>query len=88
MEFRRLDLMSVGKLFAVLYAILGLLAGLGIALISVAGMSLGAGAGLGVLSIIVLPIIYGIIGFIAGILTALFYNIAASLVGGIEVETK
>ncbi len=33
-----------------------------------------------------MPIIYGIIGFIGGVILALAYNIIASVVGGIKFE--
>jgi len=44
------------------------------------------GLGFGVGSIIFFPIVYGILGGILGALSALFYNIAAGWVGGLEVE--
>jgi hypothetical protein len=44
------------------------------------------GAGLGFASIIVFPVLYGIIGAIGGGLTALIYNLAAGWVGGLEVD--
>ncbi len=37
-------------------------------------------------SIFALPIIYGIIGFIAGVLGAALYNLFAASIGGIEIE--
>ncbi len=46
------------------------------------------GAIFGVGAIIILPIIYGIIGFVLGLITALLYNFIASRVGGLEVETE
>jgi hypothetical protein len=44
------------------------------------GMALGAGA------IIIAPILYGIMGFIGGIISAAIYNVLASVIGGIEME--
>jgi hypothetical protein len=42
----------------------------------------------GIGAIIFAPILYGILGFIFGILLALFYNITTGLVGGIEIEVS
>ncbi len=44
------------------------------------------GAGLGVLVIIILPIYFGIIGFIFGAIGAFLYNLIAGKVGGVELE--
>jgi len=41
---------------------------------------------LGILSIIVFPIIFGIMAFICGAIMAFLYNIFADKIGGIEVE--
>lgn len=42
----------------------------------------------GVGSVIFLPIFYGILGFVFGLITALLYNGVARLVGGIEIEQR
>jgi hypothetical protein len=85
--------MSVAKTLGVLYAALGLLFGALVALFSMAapGMGFGRGGGFfpmmgGVASIIVLPIIYGVIGFVVGLITAWIYNMVAGATGGIEIE--
>jgi hypothetical protein len=48
----------------------------------------GAFAGLmfGVGSIITLPIFYGVLGLISGIITALIYNVVTGFIGGLEIE--
>ena len=43
---------------------------------------------LGVGAIIVLPIIYGIMGLIGGIITALIFNVVSGFIGGLEIEVE
>jgi hypothetical protein len=90
--------LSVGKICFAMYALIGLLAGLFIAsfgflLSSAASQSpdntwpfamLGPFMGIG--AIVIFPIVYGVIGFISGVIFAAFYNVVARMMGGIEVE--
>jgi hypothetical protein len=80
---------------AVLYAALGLIAGAIVALISIAVPSMGSGSngmmfGMvgGVASIIVFPLIYGCIGFVAGLISAFVYNIVARMTGGVALTLE
>jgi hypothetical protein len=43
-------------------------------------------AGLGVLALVLFPILYAIVGFIAGAFTAAVYNLVAKWTGGVEIE--
>lgn len=52
----------------------------------IGGAEVGAGILFGTCAIIAAPVIYGIMGFVGGMLIAGFYNLIASVVGGIEVE--
>lgn len=79
----------------VLYAILGLVFAViwlpFAAIVAATGQSAAAhgfGFGLGVLSLVVFPIAYGIMGFVFGLITAFFYNIVAGFTGGIEVTLE
>ena len=42
--------------------------------------------GFGAAFVVVLPILYGVIGFIGGVIGAFVYNLVAKWIGGIEVE--
>jgi hypothetical protein len=46
------------------------------------GMLFGVGA------IVILPICYGIMGFIISFISAALFNVAAGMTGGIEITTK
>jgi len=75
------------------YAVIGLLIGAIFTLIGFAGGFGAATAGMpfssmfGIGAIIILPIVYGCIGFIAMLLMSALYNWAAGIMGGIEIET-
>lgn len=45
-------------------------------------------ADLGVAAIIMIPVMYGIIGFIFTAISCLVYNLIASFTGGIEIEME
>jgi hypothetical protein len=42
----------------------------------------------GVGAIVVLPICYGIFGFIGTLIMAWLFNVAAGMVGGVEIEAR
>jgi hypothetical protein len=95
MILRSVGVFSVGKLMGAMYGLMGLLAGGFISLISVAGVAAnmqqqGARAlpfvALGAGAVIIMPIIYGVLGFILGIISAVIYNMIAAMIGGIEME--
>ena len=97
MVIKKLDVLSVGKITGIIAAAFGLLAGLILLLFGglFAGLA-GAGSdagplaalGGGVLGAIALPILYGICGFVGGVIQALVYNLAAGAIGGIRIETE
>lgn len=101
MVITKVGVMSLGKLLGLIYAAVGALFGLLYALFGIVGGGamlamggndgpLGGGMmmGMGLAAVVVLPILYGILGFIGGLLTALFFNIAAKYTGGLEIETR
>ena len=96
MVVKRLGPMSVGKIFFALYAIIGLFIGLCVAAFSMLFTSAAStsdtsgplsmlGAGMGLAAIIIAPIVYGIIGFIGGLIMAAVYNLAAGMMGGMQL---
>ena len=100
MRIKRIDPISAAKVGGVLYAGLGLLIG---ACVSLFFMTIGtagalgdegnpAGAFLGMLigagSIVIMPIIYGIIGAITMLISAWLFNIAARIAGGLQIEVQ
>ena len=98
MVLKSVGVMSCAKIGGTLYALLGILIGGIFALISTLGLALGQGASgntpawvatiFGVGAIVFVPIVYGIMGFIGGLITAVLYNLLAGFVGGIEMELQ
>lgn len=91
---KRISPLSLGKVSAIIYAIFGLIAGIFITIFFLVGISVAKPESafflpvLGAASIIILPIFYGIIGFVAGVVGAFIYNLIARWIGGIEVTLK
>ncbi|MEX1130298.1 MAG: hypothetical protein WD227_11155 [Vicinamibacterales bacterium] len=95
MVVKSIGVVSVGKMYGAITAAMGLLFGIGIALFSVLGAGLAdttesaiLGPVLGVGAVIVLPIFYGVLGFIGGVIGAALYNLFAAMVGGVEIQTE
>lgn len=96
MVIRRIGPLSIAKVAGVLYAGLGLLIGVMFALIGLAGVAGGlasdepGGAALGAIfgvgAIILMPIIYGVVGFMMTLIMAGLFNLIVRFVGGVEVD--
>ena len=95
MVIKRIGPVSCAKITGTLYAILGICVGAIFSLVSLVGgfasnASEGAGLGalIGVGAIVVFPILYGGVGFVATFIGAWLYNVVAGLVGGIEMDLQ
>ena len=98
-EVRRVDLWSIFKVAFLLYATLGLIAGLFYGLIFVVLGQLGSFLGndeipglgfltgfIGVLAVPVLAIVYGVLGSIVVTIGGGLYNLATRFVGGVKID--
>ena len=96
MIIKRIDPVSAGKISGIIGVAIGLIAGVFFFLFSsmIAGAMAHQGSGFagamfgGVAGIVVLPLFYGVFGFIGGLVQAFIYNLAAGWVGGIRVEAE
>ncbi|CAN5668206.1 hypothetical protein BH24ACI2_BH24ACI2_12670 [soil metagenome] len=101
LKIKKLGVLSVAKIYAVIMLVVSLIFsipyGLFVIGISLMGASAGGSSGLaigsggaivGVLMMVGIPIMYGAIGFVAGAIGALLYNLFAGVVGGIEIEVE
>jgi hypothetical protein len=100
-QIKRMGVFSLAKMYAVTMAAFGIIIGVIYGLIfMIAGGAMMAGGGrdsgtvgasslvIGLIMMVAIPIFYGVIGFIAGALGGVIYNVASGFVGGIELELE
>jgi hypothetical protein len=87
-ELKAIDPMSLGKMLAVIYAVMGFIVGLFSAAFApfMAMWNPVGAAALGLLAIIIFPILFAIIGFVMGIIVAFIYNVIAKKFGGVKLD--
>src|ERR1043165_710164 len=101
MVIKRFGVFSAAKIYSVVRGgvgpLLGILYGLfciifGAAMMAGSGRNSGAAGAstlvIGLVMMVAIPVFYGIIGFIFGAIGALIYNIAAGIIGGLELELE
>jgi len=96
-KIKRFGILSVAKIQSAVMGVMGLFIGLIYAVIltvtgiiaviggTKAGIMMLVGA---VAAVVLVPILYAVIGFVFGALSAWVYNIVAGRVGGIELELE
>lgn len=95
-ELKAVGVLSCGKISGVVNAIMGVVIGSFLAIISALGLMFEGPSGapnlpgfiVGIGSIVFMPFFYGIFGFIFGIIGAFIYNLTASFFGGLEYEVR
>jgi hypothetical protein len=97
LTIKKLGVLSVAKIYGAITFVFGLIIGViyglfvmvfGAAMMSQSRSAGGGAVFLGLVIMIVTPILYAVIGFIAGAIGALIYNVAAGIAGGIEIEVE
>lgn len=90
---KAVGVLSVAKILGMIEACIGLLLMPIFLLMGLAGTLIGGERSpftgmVGVIIAFMLPIVYGVIGFISGAIAAALYNLFAKWVGGIEVQVQ
>ena len=97
MVLKSIGVMSAAKIVAVMYAVMGLIGGLMFAaifsMIPLATQGPEAPPSwlapmFGVGSILIMPVVYGVIGFCVGAIGAVIYNGLAGVIGGLELRLE
>lgn len=89
---KKIGVSSAAKIYGLTLGLMGIFIGIIYALIfsfigSFANEEIPMmGAGLGIFMLILIPIVYGVIGFVIGALGAWVYNFVATKFGGLEIE--
>lgn len=89
-RIRSIGIFSAAKINAILYGILGLLLAPFLLLGTLGGDESKRMAAFGgaILLAAILPVFYGVVGFIAGAIFAFLYNAISHAIGGLEVELE
>ena len=97
MELKAIGPVSSAKVLGLFYAAIGLVAGVVVACVALAGAALGRGGEdvspflgsmFGVAAIVLLPVLYGVLGALGGLILSGLYNVIARRVGGIQVTLQ
>ncbi len=96
MVIKRINPMSIAKVAGLIYAVIGLLIGALLSLFAIGGSMFmpedstrGAfGAIFGVAAIVLVPVFYGVLGFVTTFIGALIFNAASGVTGGVEIEVQ
>jgi hypothetical protein len=95
MMIKRIGPVSCAKIAGTLYAILGIVLGGVFSLAALAGVFAADAAEtpafpmlFGGAAIVVLPVLYGCLGFVMALISAWLYNVLAGWVGGIELDLQ
>ena len=82
-QVKRFGIFQTAKVMGILYALTGLVFLPFVVLFSLVSPR---GAGFGIGFAVLLPVLYGVFGFICIAIGCAIYNVVAGMVGGIEVE--
>ena len=92
MVIRRLGALSCAKVVGLVYLILGLVFGACLSLLSMLGFAGGTTSVLqgmfGASAIVLLPIFYGLLGFLGTLIMTSLFNVVVGITGGIEVDAS
>ncbi len=95
MIVKRIGPLSFAKISGMLYGLMGLFFGALISLFSIVGGALApakdsgfGGMIFGAAAVVILPIFYGVLGFVMSLIGAALYNLIAGWVGGVELDVQ
>ncbi len=102
LRIKKLGVLSLAKMYAIMGLILGLIIGVPYGLMIIVFSLIGAGGAggdaafaiggggivVGIVLMVAIPIAYSLMLAVGGAIGALIYNLFAAMVGGIEVEVE
>ena len=92
-KINRIDWLSAAKISSFIYTTIGLVLGAFVTLAALAGAELSQGqqsapSWINKSAVIIFPIFYAGIGFAAGAVSALLFNFAAKVMGGLKINME
>lgn len=93
LRVKTVEPLSMGKMLGALYVLLGAIIAVFMGIFAFVG-AVSGGNGTATAAVpavgmmIFMPLIYGLIGFMGGVILALLYNLVARFVGGVEFEVE
>ena len=87
-KLQRISVISLGKIFCFLHAVVGLILGIIVTIGSLTNQEVDGFWSLGPLSLLVFPVVNAILGFLTGMFLAWAYNMFSQSLGGIEFEIE
>jgi hypothetical protein len=101
MVIKRIAPLSAAKIGGLIYAMIALLFGFALWIVSLVGLNISGLSGSpfapvapqyivvgGAVAVLTVPVVYGIFGFLVTLAGAWFYNLIADIAGGIRVEVQ
>src|SRR4051812_676510 len=92
-QLKSVDILSVAKIMGVIYGLIGLILVPIFLVAAIAGVmgganrAAGVGAAVGMLVLsVIMPVIYGAIGFVGALIGGALYNFLAGKIGGIKIN--
>jgi hypothetical protein len=85
-RIKKFSPLQLGKISGIMYVIVSLIFVPFLLLAALFGSS--KDGGISIVLVIFIPVIYGVMGFLTGVLGGFVYNMCAKIVGGIEVEIE
>ena len=82
---KKIDVLQLGKVFGSVYGVGAFLMSVFFVLLSLPILGLQA-IGFGIVMIVVYTLLFGVMGFIGGVIMASIYNFVASKIGGVKFE--
>jgi hypothetical protein len=83
---QKVDVLSSAKMMGMMYVLFGLIFAAFVLIASIFGVAMGGGNAAGIggafLMAVMMPVLYGLGGFIGGAIAAVIYNVVAGMGGG------
>jgi hypothetical protein len=86
MQVNSFGVLQTSKLIAVLYLMVFAVIGIPVAVIAIAVAGPSRLGGPEILLVLLIPVVYGVMGFVFTAIACALYNVAAKWVGGIEID--